>query len=97
MTGTEGGTWRDEHWVLYYMLANQTPIKIQKIIKNLKTKQKRKWKSRGSLTWPLHRHALKKKEESSQNSPRGVDKGQMWTNEEMGDREEGHNWEVLGR
>ena len=22
-----GDTWRDEHWVLYYMLANQTPIK----------------------------------------------------------------------
>ena len=20
--GTEGGTWRDEHWVLCYMLAN---------------------------------------------------------------------------
>ena len=20
--GTEGGTWRDEHWVLWYMLAN---------------------------------------------------------------------------
>ena len=20
--GTEGGTWQDEHWVLYYMLAN---------------------------------------------------------------------------
>ena len=26
--GTEGGTGQDEHWVLYYMLANQTPIKI---------------------------------------------------------------------
>ena len=25
--GTEGCTWRDEHWVLSYMLANQTPIK----------------------------------------------------------------------
>ena len=23
---TEGGTWRDEHWVLCYMLANLTPI-----------------------------------------------------------------------
>ena len=22
MTGTEGGTWQDEHWVLCYMLAN---------------------------------------------------------------------------
>ena len=22
VTGTEGGTWRDEHWVLCYMLAN---------------------------------------------------------------------------
>ena len=31
VTGTEGGTWRDEHWVLFYMLANRTPIKnIQK-------------------------------------------------------------------
>ena len=25
--GTEGGTWWDEHWVLFYMLANWTPIK----------------------------------------------------------------------
>ena len=25
--GTEGGTGQDEHWVLCYMLANQTPIK----------------------------------------------------------------------
>ena len=24
---TEGGTWRNEHWVLCYMLANGTPIK----------------------------------------------------------------------
>ena len=22
VTGTEGGTWQDEHWVLCYMLAN---------------------------------------------------------------------------
>ena len=22
VTGTERGTWRDEHWVLYYMLEN---------------------------------------------------------------------------
>ena len=27
VTGTEGGTWLDERWVLYYMLANRTPIK----------------------------------------------------------------------
>ena len=27
MTGTEGGTGHNEHWVLYYMLANWTPIK----------------------------------------------------------------------
>ena len=27
VTGTEGGTWQDEHWVLCYMLANRTPIK----------------------------------------------------------------------
>ena len=33
VTGTEGGTWRDEHWLLYYMLANQTPIKKYKKIK----------------------------------------------------------------
>ena len=26
--GTEEGTLRDEHWVLCYMLANRTPIKI---------------------------------------------------------------------
>ena len=25
--GHWGGTWQDEHWVLYYMLANRTPIK----------------------------------------------------------------------
>ena len=30
VTGTEGGTGQDEHWVLYYTLANQTPIKIYK-------------------------------------------------------------------
>ena len=28
--GTEGGTWRDEHWVICCMLANGTPIKINK-------------------------------------------------------------------
>ena len=28
--GIEGGTWRDEHWVLCCMLANQTPIKKYK-------------------------------------------------------------------
>ena len=27
VTGTEGGTWWNEHWVLYCMLANRTPIK----------------------------------------------------------------------
>ena len=27
VTGTEGGTWQDEHCMLYYMLANRTPIK----------------------------------------------------------------------
>ena len=27
VTGTEGSTSRDEHWVLYYVLANRTPIK----------------------------------------------------------------------
>lgn len=32
--GTEGGTWRDEHWVLCYMLANWTPIKKCKELKN---------------------------------------------------------------
>ena len=31
VTGTEGGTWWDEHWVLYYcMLANQISIKKKK-------------------------------------------------------------------
>ena len=35
-----GGTWRDEHWVLYYMLANRTPIK--KICKKKKKKKERK-------------------------------------------------------
>ena len=25
--GSEGGTWQDEHWMLYYTLANWTPIK----------------------------------------------------------------------
>ena len=28
--GTEGGTWWDEHWVLYYMLANWASIKKKK-------------------------------------------------------------------
>ena len=36
MTGTEGGTWRDEHWVLFCMLANWTPIKNKFIIKKRK-------------------------------------------------------------
>ena len=27
VTGTEGGTWWVEHWVLHYMLANQIPEK----------------------------------------------------------------------
>ena len=32
VTGTEGGIWWDEHWVLCYMLANGTPIKNLKNI-----------------------------------------------------------------
>ena len=31
--GTEGGTWQDEHWVLFCMLANWTPIKNKFIVK----------------------------------------------------------------
>ena len=30
VTGTEGGTWRDEHWVLFCKLANWTPMKKYK-------------------------------------------------------------------
>ena len=33
VTGTEGGTWWDEHWVLFCMLANWTRIKNKFIIK----------------------------------------------------------------
>ena len=36
VTGTEGGTWQDEHWVLFCMLANWTPIKNKFIIKKIK-------------------------------------------------------------
>ena len=36
VTGTEGGTRRDEHWVLFCMLANRTLIKSQFIIKKRK-------------------------------------------------------------
>ena len=49
MMGTEGGTWRDEHWVLCYMLANRTPIKnIQK--KSYKKKVERVTKHERLLT-----------------------------------------------
>ena len=33
VTGSEGGTWGDEHWVLCCMLAKWTPIKNKFIIK----------------------------------------------------------------
>ena len=36
VTGTEGGTGRDEHWVLFCMLANRTLIKSKFIIKKKK-------------------------------------------------------------
>ena len=32
--GTEEGTWQDEHWVLFCMLVNWTPIKINLLLKN---------------------------------------------------------------
>ena len=35
VTGTEGGSWRDEHWVLFCMLANWTPIKNKFIINKM--------------------------------------------------------------
>ena len=35
VTGTEGGTWRDEHWVLFWMLVNWTSIKNYFIKKNI--------------------------------------------------------------
>ena len=35
-TGTEGSTWRDEHWVLFCMLVNWTPIKNKFILKKKK-------------------------------------------------------------
>ena len=36
VTGTEGGPRRDEHWVLFCMLANRTLIKNKFIIKKKK-------------------------------------------------------------
>ena len=39
-TGTEGSTWRDEHWVLFCILANWTTIQNKFIFKKGKTKNK---------------------------------------------------------
>ena len=43
MTGTEGSTRRDEHWVLFCMLANRTLIKSQFIIKKKKETKSGTW------------------------------------------------------
>ena len=42
VTGTEGGTWRDEHWVLFCMLVNWTPIKNKFIFKKSSYIQQKK-------------------------------------------------------
>ena len=43
VTGTEGGTRRDEHWVLFCMLANRTLIKSKFIIKKKKETKSGTW------------------------------------------------------
>ena len=45
-----GGTWQDEHWVLFCMLVNWTPIK-NKFIK----KRKKEKKERGSTRKKIHK------------------------------------------